>query len=76
MLIEIETLIDKQENITYDVKFEPTVEGVSVFKVTSKYYTKGGFELKEDHVKAGKTMVLAIYEAVKAYLFKSPDAYF
>lgn len=76
MLIKIETLIDKQENITYDVKFEPTVERVSISKVTSKYYTKGGFELKEDRIKAGKTMVLAIYKAVKAYPFKSPDAYF
>lgn len=74
-LIEGEALIDKLEKITYDVKFEPTPEGGTISKVTSKYYTKGSFELKEDDIKAGKTKVLALYEAVEAYLLKNPDAY-
>ncbi|CAI9771298.1 unnamed protein product [Fraxinus pennsylvanica] len=74
-LIEGEALIDKLEKITYDVKFEPTPEGGSISKVTSKYYTKGGFKLKEDDIKAGRTKVLSVYEAVEAYLLKNPDAY-
>ncbi|KAJ8538392.1 hypothetical protein K7X08_014932 [Anisodus acutangulus] len=40
-LIEGEALIDKLEEITYEVKFEQSADGGSISKVTSEYYTEG-----------------------------------
>ncbi|KAI3459448.1 hypothetical protein Pfo_016111 [Paulownia fortunei] len=74
-LIEGDALIDKLEKITYEVKFEPTPTGGSTSKVTSKYYTKGDFVLKEEDIKAGKERVLAMYKVVEAYLLQNPEAY-
>ncbi|KAI3469648.1 hypothetical protein Pfo_026311 [Paulownia fortunei] len=74
-LIEGDALIDKLEKISYEVKVEPTPEGGSISKVTSKYYTKGDFMLKEEDIKAGKERVLAMYKVVEVYLLQNPDAY-
>ncbi|KAI3459447.1 hypothetical protein Pfo_016110 [Paulownia fortunei] len=74
-LIEGDSLVDKLEKITYDVKFEQTADGGSISKVTSKYFTVGDFTLKEEEVKAGKERVLAMYKAVEAFLIQNPDAY-
>ncbi|KAL3507781.1 hypothetical protein ACH5RR_033163 [Cinchona calisaya] len=74
-LIEGGALTDNLEKITYEVKFEATPEGGSVSKVTSKYYTKGDFSLKEEDIKAGKERVLGMYKVVEAYLLKNPDSY-
>ncbi|XP_060210699.1 major allergen Pru ar 1-like [Lycium barbarum] len=74
-LIEGEALIEKLEKITYDVKFEKTVDGGSISKVTSEYYIEGDFKLNEEEIKAGKERVLAMYKAVEAYLLQNPDAY-
>ncbi|KAL3506004.1 hypothetical protein ACH5RR_031386 [Cinchona calisaya] len=74
-LIEGGALTDKLEKITYEVKFEPTPEGGSVSKVTSKYYTKDDFVLNEEEIKAGKEKVLGMYKVVEAYLLQNLDAY-
>ena len=74
-LIEGGALTENLEKITYEVKFEPTPEGGSVSKVTSKYYTKGDFSLKEEDIKAGKEKVVGMYKVVEAYLIENPDAY-
>ena len=74
-LVEGDSLTDKLKKITYEVKFEPTAEGGSISKVTSKYYTKDDFVLKEDEIKAGKEKVLGMYKVVEAYLLQNPDAY-
>ncbi|XP_027122053.1 major allergen Pyr c 1-like [Coffea arabica] len=74
-LIEGGSLTENLEKITYEVKFEPTSEGGTVSKVTSKYYTKGDFSLKEEDIKAGKEKVEGMYKAVEAYLLENPDAY-
>ncbi|XP_051152834.1 major strawberry allergen Fra a 1-2-like [Andrographis paniculata] len=74
-LVEGDSLVDKLEKISYEVKFEQSADGGSISKVTSKYHTKGDFTLKEEEVKAGKERVLAMYKAVEAYLLKNPDAY-
>ncbi|XP_027169347.1 major allergen Pru ar 1-like [Coffea eugenioides] len=74
-LIEGGALTENLEKITYEVKFEPTPEGGSVSKVTSKYYTKGDFSLKEEDIKAGKEKVVGMYKVVEAYLIENPNAY-
>lgn len=74
-LVEGDSLVDKLEKITYEVTFEPSADGGSISKVTSKYYTVGDFTLKEEEVKAGKERVLGMYKAVEAFLIQNPDAY-
>ncbi|CAI9118350.1 OLC1v1019909C1 [Oldenlandia corymbosa var. corymbosa] len=74
-LVEGGALNENLEKITYEVKFESTSDGGTVSKVTSKYYTKGDFALKEDDIKAGKGKVLEIYKVVENYLIQNPDAY-
>ncbi|PIN13408.1 hypothetical protein CDL12_13977 [Handroanthus impetiginosus] len=74
-LVEGDSMDDKLEKITYNVKFEQSSDGGSISKVTSKYYTTGDFTLKEEEVKAGKERVLAMYKAVEAFLIENPDAY-
>lgn len=49
--------------------------GGSFSKVTSKYYTKGEFLLKQDKIKTGKEKVLGMYKVVEAYLLQNPEAY-
>lgn len=74
-LIEGEALVDKLENITYEVKCEATKDGGSVSKVTCTYYTVGDFMLKEDKVETGKEKVMGMYKAVESYLLQNPNAY-
>lgn len=59
-LIEGDSLVEKLEKITYEIKFELNAEGGSIPKVTSKYYTKGEFLLKEEEIQAGKAKVLGM----------------
>ncbi|WOG96385.1 hypothetical protein DCAR_0415720 [Daucus carota subsp. sativus] len=74
-LLEGDALVENLEKITYEVKFEASPSGGTISKVTSKYYTKGDFMLKEEDIKAGKDKVLLMYKVVEAYLLQNPDAY-
>ena len=74
-LLEGDSLTDKLEKITYEVKLEPSAEGGTISKVISKYYTKDGFVLKEGEIKAGKEKVMGVYKVVEAYLIQNPDSY-
>ncbi|KAK6228613.1 hypothetical protein SCA6_000953 [Theobroma cacao] len=49
--------------------------GGSVCKSTSKYYTIGDNEIKEEQIKTGKERAFGMYKAVEAYLLANPDAY-
>ena len=73
--IEGDALADKLESIAYEVQFEPTPEGGSKNKMTSKYYTKADVVLSEEEIKAGKDNALEIYKIVEAYLLQNPDVY-
>ncbi|XVE82213.1 hypothetical protein DITRI_Ditri15bG0129500 [Diplodiscus trichospermus] len=53
-VIEGDALMNKLEKITYETKLEPSATGGSVCKTTSKYYTIGDFELKEEGIKEAK----------------------
>ncbi|XP_017226233.1 major strawberry allergen Fra a 1-2-like [Daucus carota subsp. sativus] len=74
-LLEGDALVENLEKITYEVKFESSSSGGTISKVTSKYYTKGDFMLKEEDIKSGKEKVLMMYKVVEAYLLQNPDAY-
>ncbi|KAE8730947.1 Major allergen Mal d 1 [Hibiscus syriacus] len=74
-VIEGDALMNKLEKITYETKLEASPDGGSVCKTTSKYYTIGDFELKEDGIKAGKEKALGMFKAIEAYLQANPDAY-
>ncbi|XVE90501.1 hypothetical protein DITRI_Ditri20bG0082700 [Diplodiscus trichospermus] len=73
-VIEGDALMNKLEKITYDVKLEPSPSGGSICKTTSKYYTIGEFDIKEEAIKAGKEKTLGIFKAVEAYLLENLDA--
>ncbi|KAL4313292.1 hypothetical protein GQ457_01G030230 [Hibiscus cannabinus] len=74
-VIEGDVLMNKLEKITYEMKMEASPDGGSVCKTTSKYYTIGDFELKEEGIKAGKEKALGMFKAIEAYLQANPDAY-
>ena len=74
-LLEGDALVENLEKITYEVKFEASPSGGTISKVTSKYYTKGDFMLKEEDIKAGKDKVMLMYKVVEAYLLQNPEAY-
>ncbi|XP_007029487.2 PREDICTED: major allergen Pru av 1 [Theobroma cacao] len=74
-VIEGDALMKTLEKITYETKLEPSPAGGSICKTTSKYYTIGDFEIKEEGIKAGKEKALGIFKAVEAYLLANPDAY-
>ncbi|MBA0612569.1 hypothetical protein Godav_013163 [Gossypium davidsonii] len=74
-VIEGDALMDKLEKITYETKLETSPDGGSVCKTTSKYYTIGEFELKEEGIKAGKEKALGMFKAIEAYLLANPNAY-
>ncbi|XP_059632441.1 major allergen Pru ar 1-like [Cornus florida] len=75
-LIEGDASMDKQiESISYEVKLEPCLNGGTISKMTSKYYTKGDVELSEESIKAGKEKAMGMYKVVESYLLENPNAY-
>ena len=67
--------MDKLDKITYEVKFEATVDGGSKNKMISTYYSKGDFVLTEEEIKTGKEKALAMYKVVEGYLTQNPNSY-
>ncbi|KAH6769636.1 hypothetical protein C2S52_014439 [Perilla frutescens var. hirtella] len=74
-MIEGDALADKIESIAYEIKFEESDEGGCVCKMSSEYRTFGGYEVKEEDVKAGKESAMAIYKVVEAYLLENPNVF-
>ncbi|GMY27829.1 major allergen Pru ar 1-like [Fagus crenata] len=73
--IEGEALADRLESISFELQFEPTPEGGSKIKMTTKFHTKADVVLKEEEIKVGKDKTLEMYKFLEAYLLKNPDAY-
>ncbi|ONI28167.1 hypothetical protein PRUPE_1G128100 [Prunus persica] len=72
-------LSDKIEKISYEIKLVASAfcsaDGGSIIKNTRSYHTKGDVEIKEEHVKAGKEKVHALFKIIETYLVANPDAY-
>ncbi|KAJ4722086.1 Major allergen d 1 [Melia azedarach] len=74
-VIEGDALMNTLEKITYETKISPSPDGGSICKSISKYHTIGGFEIKEEQIKAGKEKSSGFFKAIEAYLLENPDAY-
>ncbi|PPD81068.1 hypothetical protein GOBAR_DD21996 [Gossypium barbadense] len=57
-------------------RLEASPGGGSMCKTSSKYYTIGDIELKEEAIKAGKEKASGVlFKAIEAYLLANPDAF-
>ena len=74
-VVEGDALMNTLEKICYETKFVPAPGGGTICKSTSKYYTIGDIEIKEEQIKAGKERASGMYKAVEAYLLANPDVY-
>ena len=74
-MIEGGPLGEKLKSIGYEVKFEGSSEGGCVSKMTTKYYTVGDEQVKEEDVKKGRESTIGIYKVVESYLHDNPQAY-
>ncbi|KAK4483293.1 hypothetical protein RD792_010478 [Penstemon davidsonii] len=73
--IEGDALMDKLDQIIYEVKFEPYGFQGCVCNITSEYYAKENVEIKEQDIEHGKDRAVGMYEVVEAYLLAHPRAY-
>nr|QOL10866.1 pathogenesis-related 10 Que ac 1.0101 [Quercus acutissima] len=73
-VIEGEALTDIA-SISTEVKFVASPDGGSIMKSTTKYQTKGGFQLKEEQIQAAVEKGTGLFKAVEAYLLAHPDLY-
>lgn len=73
--IEVDGMMDKLDCIKHEVKFEAYGFGGCLCKITSEYYPKPNFEIKEEDVEQGKDRAVGMYEVVEAYLLAHPHAY-
>ncbi|MBA0612571.1 hypothetical protein Godav_013164 [Gossypium davidsonii] len=75
-VIEGDPLMNMLDKITYEIKLEASPGGGSMCKTSSKYYTIGDIELKEEAIKAGKEKASGVlFKAIEAYLLANPDAF-
>ncbi len=74
-VIEGDALSDKLEKISNEIKIVAAPDGGSILKSTSKYYTNGDHEIKEEQFKAGKENATGVFKAIESYLLANPEAY-
>ena len=72
-VIEGDALLSTLEKISNEIKFEVSPDGGCICKSTSKYYTIGDIEIKEEQIKAGKEKAMGMFKAVESYLLDNPD---
>ncbi|XP_052191103.1 pathogenesis-related protein STH-21-like [Diospyros lotus] len=72
---DADTLMEKLESITCEVKFEPYGYTGCICRMTSEYRTKENVEIKEEDIEMGKDRAIGMYEVVEAYLLAHPHAY-
>ena len=72
-VIEGDALMSTLEKIANEIKFESSPDGGCICKSTSKYYTIGEIEIKEEQIKAGKEKGMGMFKAVESYLLANPD---
>ncbi|KAK9992178.1 hypothetical protein SO802_027163 [Lithocarpus litseifolius] len=74
-VIEGDALFDKLENVSTETKIVASPDGGSIVKSTSKYQTKGDFQLTDEQIRVGKEKASGVFKAVEAYLVAHPDLY-
>ncbi|XWS38984.1 hypothetical protein CRYUN_Cryun18bG0010900 [Craigia yunnanensis] len=73
--IEGDALMNKVESISHEIKFEDTLDGGCKVTEISKYNTKPSMEIKEEDIKDGKAMAMAVFKSVETYLLANPHVY-
>ncbi|KAE8730948.1 Major allergen Pru av 1 [Hibiscus syriacus] len=73
-VIEGDVLSNKLEKITDENKFDPTPNGGTIIKITTKFYSVGDAEITEDEMKKVIESRARVYNAVEEYLIANPDA--
>ncbi|PPS04123.1 hypothetical protein GOBAR_AA16533 [Gossypium barbadense] len=64
------------DKITYEIKLEASPGAGSISKSSSKYYSMGEIELKEETIKAGKKKISSVFfKAIETYLLANPHSY-
>ena len=74
-VIEGGVLSDRLESVSTETKFVASPDGGSIVKSTSKYQTKGDFQLTDEQIRGGKEKISGVFKAVEAYLVAHPDLY-
>lgn len=72
---EGDALMNKVESISHEIKLEATPDGGCKVTEISKYNLKPSMEIKEEDIKDGKAMAMAVFKAVETYLLANPHAY-
>nr|QGS84240.1 Que i 1 allergen [Quercus ilex] len=73
-VIEGDALTD-MVSVSTEIKFVASPDGGSIKKSTTKYQTKGDFQLKEEQIQATIEKITGLSKAVEAYLLAHPDLY-
>ncbi|KAL4643052.1 hypothetical protein ACB092_02G064900 [Castanea dentata] len=74
-VIEGDALFDKLEKVSTETKIVASPDGGSIVKSTSKYETKGDFQLTDEQIQEGKEKASGVFKAIEAYLVAHPDLY-
>ncbi|XP_022138710.1 major allergen Pru ar 1-like [Momordica charantia] len=74
-VIEGEPLSEFIDEITRELTLTATAEGGSVLKSSSRYHTKGDYQINEEKVKTGEEKGLALLKAAENYLLAHPQEY-
>ncbi|KAK8572055.1 hypothetical protein V6N13_047678 [Hibiscus sabdariffa] len=62
------------EKISYETKFSAAPNGGTVVNVTTKFYSVGDIEIKEEAIKDSLQQRAQVFKAVEEYLLANPDA--
>ncbi|KAL4273925.1 hypothetical protein GQ457_13G024220 [Hibiscus cannabinus] len=73
-VIESEVFKNMIEKISYETKFSEAPNGGTIVNVTTKFYSVGDVEIKEEAIKDSLQNRSQIFKAVEEYLLANPDA--
>jgi hypothetical protein len=74
-VVEGGPLSETLEKVSYETKLVASPDGGTIYKISSKYYTKDNTEIKEEQIKAEEEKAAGVFKAVEGYLLANPDAY-
>ncbi|KAJ4966510.1 hypothetical protein NE237_018359 [Protea cynaroides] len=74
-LIEGAVIGEKIEKVVDTVQFVASIDGGSIIKVASEFYSVGDYKMGEDELQMGKEMATGTFKMVESYLLENPTAY-
>ncbi|KAE8730949.1 Major allergen Pru av 1 [Hibiscus syriacus] len=73
-VIESDLFKNILEKICYETKFAAAPNGGTNIKITTKFYSLGDIEIKEEAIKDSLEKRARVFKAVEEYLLANPDA--